>query len=340
MVRHPTLDTLQTLTLTGRGKALSAQLDLPASTARRVEARLGRLVDRALTEREARRLTTRLRQAKLRQAACGADLDSRHPRGLDKALMTSLGTCQWVREHRHVLMTGPTGVGKPWVAGALGHQACRAGFTVRYLRLPRWCQALPLTKGAGRDLKRMTTLAKTALLILDDGGVAALSEENRRDLWALLDDRHDRRATVVTRQLPVAHWQEALGDPPLADAMLDRLGHNASTLPLTGDARRKRLVTPKAGPPKAYLCPRGEAEASGEVPPPWTPKDGGHAHAATSHGDPPARVGLLHPRPLWRARTSSTHDSSHSEKYAPGGSHKAPTRRTTPTTGHCAIPGR
>lgn len=251
MLRHPTLDKLQTLKLTGMVKALSAQLDLSASTALSFEERLGLLVDRELTEREARRLTTRLRQAKLRQAACCEDLDYRHPRGLDKSLMTSLATCQWVREHRNVLITGPTGVGKTWVACALGHQACRAGFTVLYLRLPRLCQELLLTKGDGRYLKLMTTLAKTALLILDDWGVAALSDEHRRDLLELLEDRHDHRATVVTSQLPVEHWHAALGDPTLADAILDRLVHNAYKLPLTGDSMRKRLATPRAGSPKA-----------------------------------------------------------------------------------------
>lgn len=247
MLRHPTLDKLQTLKLTGMVKALSEQLDLPASTALSFEERLGLLVDRELTEREARRLTTRLRQAKLRQAACCEDLDYRHPRGLDKSLMTSLATCQWVREHRNVLITGPTGVGKTWVACALGHQACRAGFTVLYLRLPRLCQDFLLTKGDGRYLKLMTTLAKTELLILDDWGVAALSDENRRDLLELLEDRHDRRATVVTSQLPVEHWHEALGDPTLADAILDRLVHNAYKITLKGDSRRKRLAASKTG---------------------------------------------------------------------------------------------
>jgi DNA replication protein DnaC len=150
-------------------------------------------------------------------------MDYRSPRGLDKALLTSLATCQWVRERRNVLITGPTGVGKTWVACALGHQACRAGFTTLYLRLPRLLQELPITKGDGRYPKLMTTLAKIELLILDDWGLAALS-----------------RATIVTSQLPVEHWHEALGDPTLADAILDRLVHNAYKLPLRGESMRKR----------------------------------------------------------------------------------------------------
>jgi DNA replication protein DnaC len=243
MLRHPTLDKLQTLKLTGMVKALSEQMEMPASTVLSFEERLGLLVDRELTERAARRLTTRLRQAKLRQAACCEDLDYRHPRGLDRSLMTRLVTCQWIREHRNVLITGPTGVGKTWVACALGHQACREGYTALYLRLPRLFQELPITKGDGRYPKLMTTLARTDLLLLDDWGLAALSEENHRDLLELLEDRHERRSTLVTSQVPVDHWHEVIGNPTLADAILDRLIHNAYKLSLTGESMRKRRAT-------------------------------------------------------------------------------------------------
>ena len=175
-------------------------------------------------------------------------MDDRAPRGLDKALLTSLATCQWIQEHRNVLLTGPTGSGKTWIACALGHQACREGFTVLYLRLPRLLQELPIAKGDGRYPKLMTTLAKIERLILDDWGLAALSDENRRDLLELLEDRHGRRATLVPSQLPVEHWHEALGDPTLADAILDRLVHNAYKIALHGDSRRKRQakVSPQA----------------------------------------------------------------------------------------------
>ena len=249
MLTHPTVDKLQALRLHGMAKALSEQLHMPEITALSFEERFGLLVDRELTEREARRLTTRLRQAKLRQTACCEDLDYRHPRGLDKALLISLATCQWVRDHRNVLITGPTGVGKTWIACALGHQACRDGWTTLYLRLPRLLHDLLLAKGDGRYPKLMTTLAKTELLILDDWGLAALSDENRRDLLELLEERHERRATIVTSQLPVEHWHEALGDPTLADAILDRLVHNAYKIALHGDSLRKRSA--KGAPPAA-----------------------------------------------------------------------------------------
>ena len=251
MLTHPTLDKLQALKLTGMAQALSEQMTLPDITALSFEERLGLLVDREMTERDNRRLTTRLQRAKLRQSACIEDLDYRHPRGLDKSVMTRLALCQWVRDRHNVLLTGPTGIGKTWIACALGHHACRQGFTTLYLRLPRFLQELPIAKGDGRYVKLMTTLSKTDLLLLDDFGLATLSHEHRHDLLELIEDRHERRATIVTSQLPVDHWHEAIGDPTLADAILDRLVHNAYKITLKGDSMRKRLATRNTNSPKA-----------------------------------------------------------------------------------------
>src|SRR5207244_4858192 len=186
MLNHPTLDKLLALRLTGLAKALSEQIDLPESQALTFEERLGLLVDRELTARSDRRLTTRLRQAKLRLSASLEDIDYRHPRGLDKALLLRLASCQWIHDRHNVLITGPTGSGKTWLSCALGHQACREGYTVLYLRLPRLLQELPIAKGDGRYPKLMASLAKTALLILDDWGLATLSDEHRRDVLELL----------------------------------------------------------------------------------------------------------------------------------------------------------
>ena len=244
MLSHPTLDKLQSLRLSGMYQALSEQMRMPDIGALSFEERLGLLVDRELTARDDRRLTTRLHKAKLRQAACIEDIDSRHPRGLDKAVMMRLATCQWVREHHNLLITGPTGIGKTWLACALGQQACRDGSSVLYLRLPRLLQEMPTAKGDGRYAKVMAALAKTDCIILDDWGLAQFNDASRHDVLELLEDRHGRRATIVTSQFPIDHWHEAIGDPTLADAILDRLVHNAYKLSLTGDSmRRQRSIS-------------------------------------------------------------------------------------------------
>lgn len=245
MLTHPTLEKLQALRLTGMLGALMEQMRMPDIGDLRFEERLGLLVDREMTERCNRRLKTRLRQAKFRLSAELEDIDYRHPRGLDKSLMLSLASCQWVEQRRNILIAGPTGIGKTWLACALGQKACREGYTVLYLRLPRLLQEIPIAKGDGRYPKFMAALAKTDLIVLDDLGLAVLSDENRRDLLELLEDRHGRRATLVTSQLPIEHWHQALGDPTLADAILDRLVHNAYKITLKGDSMRKRLALHK-----------------------------------------------------------------------------------------------
>ena len=243
MLHHPTLDKLTELRLTGMHKALREQLTLPAIDELSFEERLGLLADRERTEREDRRLQTRLRQARLKQSACLEDLDTRTPRGLDKALLAPLATGQWVREGLNLLILGPTGVGKTWIGCALAHQACRQGYTTRYLRAPRLFEELQLAHADGRYPKLMASLAKTDLIVLDDWGLTSLDTAARRDLLELLDDRHGQHSTLVTSQLPVEHWHDVIGDPTLADAILDRLVHNAYRIPLKGESMRKRRAT-------------------------------------------------------------------------------------------------
>ncbi|WP_298185372.1 IS21-like element helper ATPase IstB, partial [Acidiferrobacter sp.] len=179
-----------------------------------------------------------------RQNACLEDIDYRHPRGLDKSLMAKLSGGRWLREHLNCLITGPAGVGKSFIACALAHHACRAGLSVRYLRLPRLLNDLTTARGDGRYRKVLAGLARTDLVVLDDFGLAVMGDEQRRDLLEILEDRYERRSTIVTSQFGVDHWHEWINDPTLADAILDRLVHHAYRLALTGDSMRK-LKRPK-----------------------------------------------------------------------------------------------
>lgn len=240
MLNHPTLDKLEALRFTGMAKALTEQIALPDIESLSFEERLGLLIDREMTEREDRRLKTRLRQAKLKQNACIEDTDYRQPRGLDKSLMLDLSQCQWIKKHLNLLITGPTGAGKTWIACALAQKACREGYSARYLRLPRLLQELPIAKGDGTYVNLLARLAKIDVLILDDWGLSKLMAEQRRDLLEILEDRHNNRSTIVTSQLPLDKWHHIIGDPTLADAILDRLVHNAYKINLKGESMRKR----------------------------------------------------------------------------------------------------
>jgi len=240
MLIHPTLDKLRELRLTGMQKALIEQMDLPDRDALSFDERFGLLVDCEYTERENRRIQTRLKRAHLRQAATVEDIDYRHPRGLDKSLMLSLAGCDWIRQHHNVIVTGPTGAGKSYLACALGNKACREGYRVLYFRIARLFQDLAVAKADGRYDKLLRALARSQLLVLDDWGAAPLTDEQRRDLFEVMEDRYDRGSTLIAAQLPVKHWHDTIGDPTLADAILDRLIHNAYTITLKGESMRKR----------------------------------------------------------------------------------------------------
>jgi DNA replication protein DnaC len=241
MLTHPTLEQLRNLRLEGMAKALEEQLQTPDIAELPFESRLGLMIDRETTTRNNRRMKTRLRKAKLRQGnACIEDVDYRNSRGLDKSVLLSLSSCDWISQHHNVLITGSTGVGKTYLACALAQKACREGYSVQYLRLPRLLLDLALAHADGRYSKLMAGFAKTDLLVLDDWGLAALSDGDRRELLEILEDRHDLHSTVVTSQLPVDKWHDAIDHPTLADAILDRLIHNAYRIPLRGDSLRRK----------------------------------------------------------------------------------------------------
>lgn len=241
MMHHPTLDKLQQLKLTGMLRALQEQEGIPDIRTMPFEERLGLMVDREMTERDNRRMQTRLRMAKLKQNSALEDICFKTTRGLDRSLIMKLAGCEWVAEHLNVLITGATGLGKTFLACALAHKACREGYSSHYVRLTRLFQELDIGRADGRYAKMMRQFAKADVLIMDEWGLAVLTDQHRRDLLEILDDRYNMRVTIITSQLPIAHWHEAVGDPTLADAILDRVVHNAYKINLSGKTMRKDM---------------------------------------------------------------------------------------------------
>ena len=241
LIQH-TMTQLKSLKLDGMARALEEQQILPASQSLTFEDRLGLLVEREISWRDNRRLERLLRLAKLKQAqACMEDIDYCRSRGLDKRLMVTLAGCEWIRCSQNILLTGATGAGKSWLACALGNQACRQGFSVMYVRVPRLVEQMRIAHGDGSFGKLLAQLARIDVLLLDDWGLTPLQSSERHDLLEVVDDRVNTRSTIITSQLPVDHWHAWLNDPTLADAILDRLVHASHRIALKGESSRKNI---------------------------------------------------------------------------------------------------
>ena len=239
MLNHPTLDQLHTLGLYGMAKAFAEIRASGEAESLGHSEWLGLLLDREASGRRDKRLVARLRYAKLRQQASVEDVDYRSPRRLDRALFQKLAEGNWIEAHDNLALTGPTGTGKSWLSSALGHKACRDNRSVLYHRVPKLFEDLALARGDGRHPRILRSLGRADLLILDDWGLEPLDAAARHDLLEILEERYGRRSTVITSQLPVDRWHEIIGDPTYADAILDRLVHNAHRIELAGESMRR-----------------------------------------------------------------------------------------------------
>jgi DNA replication protein DnaC len=241
MLTTPTIEKLNSMRLYGMAKALTEQLQQPDINSLSFDERFALLVDHEYLDKENRRLSSRLRKAKLKQSACMEDIDYHKSRGLDKSFCMQLASCNWIKKHLNIFAIGPTGCGKTYLACALAHKACLCGFSAYYARLPKLLPLLSIAKGDGTYIKIINSLEKTDLLVLDDWGLIKMNAEHRRDILEILDDRYDRKSTIITSQLPVNLWHESIDDNTLADAILDRIVHNAYRIELKGTESMRKM---------------------------------------------------------------------------------------------------
>lgn len=239
MLSEHTMEKLYAMKLNGMAEALEQQRAVPDTAELSFEERFSLLVDRQWTWKENRRLRRVLASARFKINACIEDIDYRNKRGLDKSVILSLAAGDWISQAHNIMITGPTGVGKTYLACALAQSACRQGFTALYVRAPRLFQDVCLSKADGSYPKLMNKLAKNKVLVIDDLGLAPLSDAERRDLLEIIEDRYDLASTIVASQLPLDLWHDTIGDPTIADAILDRLIHNAHKIQLKGGSMRK-----------------------------------------------------------------------------------------------------
>lgn len=243
---QPTIEKLHALRLAAMAQAFKAQLQNPELAALPFEERFALLVNAQSAANQDAALQQRLRRAGMRQTACLENLDLRAARGLDRATLNTLATGAWLTQHLNVIITGPAGIGKSWIACALGNQAARDGVGVLYRRLTRLLNELAVARLHGRQARALAAIARVKLLILDDWAMVALTAEQRRDLMEVVNDRHGRASTIIATQVPIDGWHDMIGDPTYADAILDRLVHNAYRIELRGESMRRRAAKPGA----------------------------------------------------------------------------------------------
>ncbi len=239
MLNQPTMEKLYAMKLNGLAEAFREQLETPDSAQLSFEERFGLLVDRQWDWKQNRALTRRLQLAKFKERGVVEDIDYQHPRGLDRKLLRTLATSEWVRQHQNLLFIGPTGLGKTWLACALAHKACRDGFFALHKRMAELFRDLAIARADGSIGQLLVKLSRIDVLLLDDFAMAPLKDSERRDFLEICDDRYQRCSTILTSQMPTAHWHEQIGDPTIADSIMDRLVHNSYRIELSGESIRK-----------------------------------------------------------------------------------------------------
>ena len=245
MLNQATLDKMQAMKMAAMAEAFGHQTSSSQYAELSFEERVGLLVDAEWTAREQRKLSRRLRAAKLRHAASLENIDFKAPRRLNRQVVLSLGMCAWVGERHNLILTGPTGIGKSFLSCAFVEAACRKGFSATYVRMPRLLHDLAVSRGDGTYTRHLTRLAKLDLLAIDDWLLAPLKDSERRDLLEVIEDRSERASTIIASQLPVKDWHGVIGDPNQADALCDRLLHQAHRIELKGPSLRQTKVAPK-----------------------------------------------------------------------------------------------
>ena len=239
MLNEQTMEKLYTMKLNGMAEAFKEQLQIPDMNELSFDERFALLVDRQWIWREDRRMKRLLSNAKLKINGCIEDIDYNTPRGLQKSIILRLGDCEWIKQAHNIIITGPTGVGKTYLACAFANRACRMGYSAFYIRIPKLFQDFAIARGDGSYPKIMKKLLKTKVLVLDDIGLAPMNAQERRDMLEVIEDRHGMASTIVATQLPIKQWHENIRDPTIADAILDRLVHNAYKINLKGESMRK-----------------------------------------------------------------------------------------------------